>query len=78
MVKQISIGVLGIQGAISEHVLMMQKVILHHGLKNNVHIVRKKTELDKVQGLTIFFRSDSKNISKTKLINHRFERYNCA
>ena len=72
MVKQISIGVLGIQGAISEHVLMMRKVMLHHGLKNNVHIVRKKTELDKVQGL-IIPGGESTTISRFILSNNLYE-----
>ena len=53
MVTQFTIGVLGIQGAVSEHVLMMKQVMKNHNKKTQVEIIRKKNELESVQGLII-------------------------
>jgi len=53
MVDQFAIGVLGIQGAISEHVQMMKQVMNNHNNASRVPIVRKKSDLDEISGLII-------------------------
>ena len=53
MVDHLSIGVLGIQGAISEHVLMMKQVMNKRGQNSKVSIIRRKREIDEVSGLII-------------------------
>ena len=53
MVTDLSIGVLGIQGAISEHVSMMQEVFKKNNRKEPVRIVRNYAELSQVKGLII-------------------------
>lgn len=55
MVKKpfISIGVIGIQGAVSEHITMMQKVIVDADVNGSVSAISKKEELEKIQGLIL-------------------------
>jgi 5'-phosphate synthase pdxT subunit len=48
---EVRIGVLGIQGAVSEHVLAAQRTIQSLGLKGEAVIVRKLPELQKVDAL---------------------------
>lgn len=50
MVKPISIGVFGIQGAVSEHVTMTKQACIDAGVTANVYIVKDKTQLDEIQG----------------------------
>ena len=54
MVDHLSIGVLGIQGAISEHVLMMKQVMNQYEHGSTVSIIRNKRELEKTNGLIMF------------------------
>lgn len=72
MVDRLSIGVLGIQGAISEHVLMMKQVMIKQGQGSKVKIIRKKTELDEISGL-IIPGGESTTISRFILRNDLFE-----
>ena len=51
MVESILIGVLGIQGAISEHVSMMKQAITDSS--ESVIVVRKQADLERVEGLII-------------------------
>lgn len=53
MVKQVSIGVLGIQGAISEHVSIMKQVFSSYNLIEDVPVIRRKEDLENIQGLII-------------------------
>ena len=53
MVESASIGVLGIQGAISEHVSMVNTIYEKKNSTRKALIVRDKTDLEKVQGLII-------------------------
>lgn len=47
------IGVLGIQGAISEHVQMMNNVIRTNDMKSSVIVIREKYQLEEISGLII-------------------------
>lgn len=53
MVKRFSIGVLGVQGSVSEHVQSMNKALDKTNVKGNVVIIKNKNELDKIDGLII-------------------------
>jgi len=53
MVKKTSIGVLGIQGAISEHVTIMNDAYSKENYTEKTHIIRKKEDLQEVNGLII-------------------------
>jgi len=55
MVKDdITIGVIGIQGAVSEHVAMMKQVFLcNNDVKGNVHVIRPSDSLDGVDGVIL-------------------------
>jgi pyridoxal 5'-phosphate synthase pdxT subunit len=55
MVKKpfISIGVIGIQGAVSEHIAMIQRVFVDADVNGSVSAVSKKEELQKIQGLIL-------------------------
>jgi len=53
MVESASIGVLGIQGAISEHVSMVNTVYEKENITNKALIIRNKTDISQVQGLII-------------------------
>lgn len=53
MVREISIGVLGIQGAISEHVTMMKNAIEETGMSGNVFIIKNPGEIDDIDALIL-------------------------
>ena len=53
MVKQYNIGVIAIQGAISEHISTMQKALSESNLKGNVTPVKTNKQLDELNGLVI-------------------------
>ena len=53
MVKGITIGIIGIQGAIIEHVKIMEKVLNSEEIFGNVKIIKKKSEIDEIDGLII-------------------------
>ena len=53
MVKKISIGVIGAQGAISEHVTMMKKALIEKNISGNVFTITNKKELNDIDALII-------------------------
>jgi len=53
MVKQLSIGVIGIQGAISEHISTMQKALKETNNPGNVFLIKQKKQINKVDALII-------------------------
>ena len=72
MVDHLSIGVLGIQGAISEHVLMMKQVMNQYEHGSTVSIIRNKRELEKTNGL-IIPGGESTTISRFLLRNDLYD-----
>ena len=53
MVKPISIGVIGIQGAVSEHVAMMMQACSDASVNATVFAVKDKKELKDLQGIIV-------------------------
>jgi len=53
MVKQVNIGVIGIQGAISEHISSMKRSLEEEKIKGNIITVKNKKQLGKIKGLII-------------------------
>ena len=53
MVKKISIGVFGAQGAISEHVIMMKETLKENNISGDVFVLRNKEKLNKINALII-------------------------
>lgn len=51
--KRLKIGVLALQGAVSEHVEALEKAMKKLGLEGEVVIVRKREELNDILGLVI-------------------------
>ena len=51
--KRLKIGVLALQGAVSEHVEALEKVMKKLGLEGKVVLVRKKEDLNDISGLVI-------------------------
>jgi 5'-phosphate synthase pdxT subunit len=63
MVKKITIGVIGIQGAVSEHVITMKKALKDSNFSGQVSIIKKKEEL-KGSDAIILPGGESSTISK--------------
>ncbi len=63
MVKKITIGVIGIQGAVSEHVSVMKKAIKDSNVSGQVTIIKKKEDL-KDSDAIILPGGESSTISK--------------
>ena len=53
MVKKISIGIIGIQGAISEHVKMMEAAFKEKNISGDAFVIRNKKELHDINALII-------------------------
>jgi 5'-phosphate synthase pdxT subunit len=53
MVKEISIGVIGIQGAVSEHISSMEKALIDSNQSGEVFWIKNKNEIEKVDGLIL-------------------------
>jgi len=53
MVKKVNIGIIGVQGAVSEHATIMKKVFLQTNTPGEVFIIHDKNQLEKVDGLII-------------------------
>ncbi len=53
MVKRVNIGIIGVQGAVSEHVNTMKKLFLETNTPGEIFIIRDKNQLEKVDGLII-------------------------
>jgi 5'-phosphate synthase pdxT subunit len=83
MVNKINIGVIGIQGAVSEHVSSMQKTLQNSNINGNVKIIKNIEEIQEIDGLILpggetttiskilnksrFFETISKRIQKNNL-----------
>jgi len=63
MVKHISIGVLGIQGAVSEHITSMSKALKETNTPGRVFVVKHKEDIKTIDAL-ILPGGESTNISK--------------
>ena len=63
MVKKLSVGVIGAQGAIIEHVLSMKNALIENNISGNVFIIEKKHELNEIDAL-ILPGGESTTISK--------------
>ena len=53
MVKKLSVGVFGAQGAISEHVTMMKNAIKENNFSGTVIVIKNKKELNGIDALII-------------------------
>lgn len=53
MVKKISIGITGIQGAISEHVYSMEKTLKKANIPGEVIIIKNPIQIDEIDGLVV-------------------------
>jgi len=53
MVNNISVGILGIQGAVSEHVVVMTRTLKEKNVKGTVFVVRHKEQISDIDGLII-------------------------
>ena len=71
MVKKISIGIIGIQGAVSEHFTLMEKTLKEDNNQGKVITIKNKHEIDRIDAL-IIPGGESTTISK---ILHKSELY---
>jgi 5'-phosphate synthase pdxT subunit len=53
MVKKTSIGIIGIQGAVSEHIALMEKTLKETNNPGEVFIIRHKKEIDRIDALIL-------------------------
>jgi len=53
MVKIKTIGVLSIQGAVSEHIAAMNQALLEENIKGNTILVRRPTDIEQIEGLIL-------------------------
>lgn len=53
MVKRISIGVIGIQGAVSEHVTAMEKTLQETNTPGEVFVIKNKDQMKKIDALIL-------------------------
>jgi len=53
MVKKISIGITGIQGAISEHVISMEKTLDKENISGRVIVIKNPRQIDEIDALII-------------------------
>lgn len=53
MVKRINIGIIGVQGAVSEHLKSMEKLFLETNTPGKIFIIYDIEKLDKIDGLII-------------------------
>ena len=53
MVKKTTIGIVGIQGAISEHVFSIKNAIKKYNIKGEIVIVREPNHIENIDGLII-------------------------
>lgn len=63
MVKKISIGVIGIQGAVSEHVASMEKALRETNTPGEVFVIKNKQEINDIDAL-VFPGGESTTISR--------------
>lgn len=53
MVKKTSIGIIGIQGAVSEHIALMEKTLKETNNPGEVFTIRHKKEIDRIDALIL-------------------------
>jgi 5'-phosphate synthase pdxT subunit len=63
MVKKVNIGVIGIQGAITEHIFSMKRALNKYALEGNVFLIKSKDDLKDIDAL-ILPGGESTTISK--------------
>lgn len=63
MVKKISVGVIGIQGAVSEHVASMEKALRGTNTHGEVFVIKNKQEINDIDAL-VFPGGESTTISR--------------
>jgi len=77
MVKKVSIGVIGIQGAVSEHLNIMQKVLKAADAPGEVFVIKNSEDIKKIDALILpggESTTISKILCKTGLHNAIFKR----
>jgi len=63
MVEKLSIGIVGIQGAISEHISILKKAFLESDISGNVFVIKNPDDIKKIDAL-ILPGGESTTISK--------------
>ncbi len=53
MVKKATIGILGIQGAVSEHIMAMEKALNESSTLGNVLVVKRQSDIDTIDALVL-------------------------
>ena len=53
MVTSLKIGIIGIQGAISEHIIAMSKVLNKNNINGNIVIIKNKYDINSIDALII-------------------------
>ena len=53
MVKKISIGVIGIQGAVSEHIASMEKALRETNILGKAFVIKNKQEINEIDALIL-------------------------
>ena len=75
MVKGFEIGIIGIQGAISEHIISMKKTLKKNKKNGNVFIIKNKNDLEKIDALILpggESTTISKILNKSKIFNNLY------
>lgn len=77
MVKDFKIGIIGIQGAISEHIISMKKTLKKNKINGNVFIIKNKNDLNKIDALLLpggESTTISKILNKSGIFNDLFSK----
>jgi len=53
MVRDFEIGIIGIQGAISEHIISMKNTLKKNKINGNVIVIKNKNDLEKIDALLL-------------------------
>jgi len=72
MVKSLIIGIIGAQGAVSEHYNSIKKSFIDLGIKGDILIIKDKNEIEKIDGL-IIPGGESTTISRILYKNNLFK-----
>jgi pyridoxal 5'-phosphate synthase pdxT subunit len=72
MVKELTIGVLGIQGAVSEHINLMEKTLHSTKTSGKVIPIKNKEQLDEIDALII---PGGESTTITKILNSTLMHY---
>jgi len=79
MVNKLSIGVIGIQGAISEHIYSMRNTLKNNNISGNVFIINNKKDIDNIDALLLPGGESTtiiKIMNKSGIYNHILKRIN--